>query len=130
MFNPARTNGMAQQRRTRAQWRRLVEDWPDSGLTQEQYCRRHGISVASLHRWRERLRQERAVGFGHGRAREAAEPVRLVPVDLLAAQLPSAGVEATLRLVFAGDLCLEIAPGFDAPTLRRVVELLREPARA
>jgi hypothetical protein len=56
--------------------------------------------------------------------------VRLVPVELLAAQPPGAGVEATLRLVFAEDLCLEIAPGFDAPTLRRVVELLREPARA
>jgi len=116
---------MAQQRRLRAQWRRLVEGWPNSGLNQAQYCRRHGISVASLHRWRERLRQDRAVDPEHGRPLEAAGPVRLVPVEVLAAQPPGAAVEATLRLVLAEDLCLEIAPGFDAPTLRRIVELLR-----
>jgi hypothetical protein len=43
---------MAHRRRTREQWRQLVEGWPESGLTQAQYCEHHNISVASLYRWR------------------------------------------------------------------------------
>ncbi len=114
---------MAQQRRTRGQWRQLVEGCPASGLTQAQYCRHHGISVASLHRWRERLRGDRTVDAAPG----AAQPARLLPVALLADQRPGLAGEAPLRLVLGEDLRLEVAPGFDAATLRRVVELLRGP---
>ena len=115
---------MAQQRRTRGQWQQLVEGWPASGLTQAQYCRRHGISVASLHRWREHLRVDRTVdAAGAG----AAQPARLVPVELLSDRRPGLAGEAPLRLVLAEDLRLEVAPGFDAATLHRVVELLRGP---
>ena len=60
----------------------------------------------------------------------AAEPVRLLPVELLAEERPGLLGEAPLRLVFPEGLQLEIAPGFDAPTLRRVVALLREPVSA
>jgi transposase-like protein len=121
---------MAQRRRTRAQWQRLVEGWSGSGLTQAQYCRCHGISVASLHRWRERLRQDRGIGAVPAGLGGAAEPVRLLPVELLAEEHPGLLDEAPLRLVFPEGLQLEIAPGFDAPTLRRVVALLREPVAA
>ncbi|UHD16877.1 IS66 family insertion sequence element accessory protein TnpA [Thiocapsa bogorovii] len=43
---------MAEKRRSREQWRELVRGWPGSGLTQAQYCERHGISTGSLSRWR------------------------------------------------------------------------------
>ena len=69
---------MARQRRSRGQWRRLVEGWARSGLTQQAHCDRHGISLGSLYRWREIFREE-----GVGGA--PAEPVRLVPVELVGA---------------------------------------------
>ncbi len=50
---------MAQRRRSRAQWRRLVDGWPRSGLRQQGYCDRHGISVGSLRRWQQIFREER-----------------------------------------------------------------------
>ena len=121
MFNPPGTDDMAQQRRTREQWQQLVGGWPASGLTQAQYCRRYGVSVASLHRWRERLRVDEAVDA----ASAARQPARLLPVELLTDQRPGLSGEAPLRLVLAEDLRVEVAPGFDAATLRRVVELLR-----
>ena len=118
---------MASQRRTPEHWRRLVAGWPGSGLTQAQYCERHGISVASLHRWRERLAGDHNLSGVGAVSRETGEPLRLVPVELLGAEPLGWSGEGRLRLVFAADLHLEIAPGFDAPTLRRVVALLREP---
>ena len=43
---------MGWRQRSRNEWQRLVAGWERSGLTQKVYCARHGISVASLQRWR------------------------------------------------------------------------------
>jgi hypothetical protein len=119
---------MAQQRRTREQWRRLVQGWPGSGLTQSQYCARHRISVASLHRWREAFHRESAASAAPADAR-CEEPLRLLPVEFCERSAPhSAG--SALTLVLDEGLRVEIAPGFDVPTLTRLVSALRgcEPA--
>jgi hypothetical protein len=113
---------MAQRQRSRAQWRQLVEGWPRSGLTQRGYCERHGISLASLRRWREIFRAERGAAGA-----ESGERPRLVPVNLVAeGPWPTPGTGLTL--VLGDGVRLEIAPGFDEPTLRRVLGVLRAAA--
>jgi transposase-like protein len=124
MFNTDRTFSMAQRRRTREQWRRLVEGWPRSGLTQAQYCAHHGISVTSFHRWREVLRHGPSAGIPTS-GPEAGERVRLLPVELLSEPIVRAA-EAALTLVLDERLCLQIGPDFDGETLKRVVALLQE----
>ena len=42
-------------RRTAAEWRRIVERFEAGRLGPEAFCRREGISKASLARWRKRL---------------------------------------------------------------------------
>jgi transposase len=49
---------MGWQQRSRTEWQRLVAGWPRSGLTQDDYCARQGISVGSLQRWRNILAQD------------------------------------------------------------------------
>jgi len=39
-------------RRSRQEWRSLLARFDDSGLGVEAFCRREGISAASLYRWR------------------------------------------------------------------------------
>lgn len=118
---------MAHRRRTRAQWRQLVEGWPESGLTQAQYCERHNISVASLYRWREVLRREPVENRPAPRVGRADDAVRLLPVELLGELGQRVRDTApALSLVFADGVRLEIAPGFDDATLRRVIGVLRE----
>jgi transposase-like protein len=68
---------MAQGRRTRAQWRQLVEGFSGSGLTQACYCERHGISVTSFQRWRAQFRQHVQVNPGFDAA-TLARVVRLL----------------------------------------------------
>jgi transposase-like protein len=117
---------MAHRRRTRAQWRRLVEGWPDSGLTQVDYCERHDISVASLHRWREVFRDR--PGTPSPSAPKPRAAVHLLPIELLddLGSPEGRGSGQALSLVFPDGVRLEIAPGCDDGTLRRVVGLLRE----
>ena len=118
---------MAQRRRTREQWRQLVEGWPQSGLTQAQYCEHHNISVASLYRWRQILRRPPSESRPAPAAGRAGAAVRLLPVELLGELVQSARPAGhALSLVFADGVRLEIAPGFDDATLQRVVGVLRE----
>ena len=103
---------MAQRRRTREQWRELVTGWHGSGLTQQAYCERHGVSAGSLQRWREVFRREREAGA------EPTPDARFLPIAW--ADVTPARV-APLVVVFANGRRLEIAPDFDAPTLTRLL---------
>jgi hypothetical protein len=130
-INTDRGSGMARGRRTRAQWRQLVDGFAGSGLTQARYCQRHGISVASLHRWRAHFRQavpvvERQQADANART---SEPVRLLPVQLLG-EAAAVGEAQALTLVFASGVHVQVNPGFDAATLARVVGLLQAGAAA
>jgi hypothetical protein len=118
---------MAHRQRSREQWRELVEGWPGSGLTQADYCERHSIAVASLHRWREILRRAPEDSRPAPNAGRAHDAVRLLPVELpVEFRARARDTAPALRLVFADALRLEIAPGFDEATLRRLIGLLRE----
>lgn len=52
---------MATKRLTQAQWAALIAGWSGSGLSQEDYCRQQGVTLANFRRWRDRLAQERAI---------------------------------------------------------------------
>ncbi|WP_295456041.1 transposase [uncultured Thiodictyon sp.] len=111
---------MAQQRRTREQWRELVRAWPGSGLTQQAYCERHGVSPSSLARWRAIVSQEPA-----SLPSARAQPVRLLPVQWVT---PEHRESSPLTLVLKDGQRLEIAADFDAATLARLLAVLREAA--
>lgn len=41
--------------RSESQWRKLLEQFNTSGLTQAQFCKKHHISSGSFHKWKKRL---------------------------------------------------------------------------
>lgn len=47
---------------TRAVWRSHFEVWELSGLTQREYCERHGLSLKNFGNWRAQLKREDAAG--------------------------------------------------------------------
>jgi len=47
---------------TRAFWRSHFEVWALGGLTQREYCERHGLGSKSFGNWRAQLKREDAVG--------------------------------------------------------------------
>lgn len=116
---------MSGQRRTPTQWRALVHGWARSGLTQAEYCDRHGVSVSSLHRWREHLRGEAAADEPRLRAEEP-ESARLLPVQLSpSAWPPGTETGVALTVVFSDGVRLEIAAGCDPALLGEAIERLQ-----
>jgi transposase len=108
-------------RRSRQEWERLVRGWERSGLSQQAYCERRGISVASLQRWR------RLLAPGPGTESPVAAPApEFVPVTLVDDAAAAAAVELTL--VLRDGLRLEIGAQCRAETLKRVLGVLRESA--
>jgi transposase len=111
---------MGWRQRSRNEWQRLVAGWPRSGLTQEAYCARHGISIGSLQRWR-RVFAEDAVPSSL-----ASSPVSdFVPVTLVG---EPATPTAELTLVLTDGLRLEIGAQCSAEMPQRVLGVLRDRA--
>jgi transposase len=110
---------MRWQQRSRTEWQRLVAGWPRSGLTQDEYCARHGISLGSLQRWRNILAQDVAPQSGTPTSLAKFMPVTLVDDDL-------ASTHADLTLVLIDGLRIEVCAQCSAETLKRVLSVLQE----
>ena len=97
-------------------WRAMLRRWHSSGLSVRGFCEEHGLAVPSFYAWRRTLAQrDSAVGF---------VPVQVIPEPeprTTAARLPS-----SLELVLGAGRVLRVAPGFDGPTLKRLLALLEE----
>lgn len=101
-------------RHGQAWWSRHVDSWRNSGLSQAEYCRRHGIVACSLARWSSKLKEESGVGkqlvevgrSGTGQGLRAEESARLI------------------ELVVEGRYLLRLWPGTDGDHLRQVLSAL------
>jgi hypothetical protein len=100
-------------------WRTMVEQWRGSGLSVRAFCARRRLSQPSFYAWRRTLQE-----------RDAAQ-VRFVPVRVVAEEKAGAADDSpvsanALELVLGSGRRLRVGPGFDAPTLTRLLALLEE----
>jgi transposase len=107
------------QRRTSKErfWRRMMRQWRGSGLSVRAFCDEQGLSEPSLYAWRRAL------------AERDAAAVRFVPVQVTPESKPPVtadGVPGAVELVLGAGRRLRIGPGFDGPTLIRLLALLEE----
>ena len=84
-------------------------------MSQTEYCRRHELKFHQFVYWRRKF------------APQPAMPVSLVQVPAAAVARASGyfSPSTALRVALASDVCIEVSPGFDPPTLQRVVTALR-----
>lgn len=100
-------------------WRRIMRQWRSSGLTIRDFCDQHQLNEPSFYYWRRTL------------AQRDAETARFVPVHVV----PDENLPPTdstnesgqgLELLLGSGHLLRIGPGFDGPTLQRLLALLQE----
>ncbi len=106
----------SQRRSTKEQfWRRVVRQWRRSGLSVRDFCAERELAEANFYFWRRNIAR---------RDVQAGEfvPVHVVPDEKPASTSSSHGLE----LLLAAGRVLRIGPGFDGPTLQRLLVLLEE----
>ena len=104
---------MAENCISRTHWPAILADFRRSGLSQAEFCNRRGLSVTSF-----RYRYYRAPGRPTQPNATKFLPVRVV------AEPPASPPADRLVLILAADRRLAVAPGFDAETLARLLNLL------
>ena len=97
-------------------WQGQITNWERSGLSQAAYCRENKLSDGSFSEWRRKLSARSLSATGESTLGLSASTAEQRFVDL--SPTPS-----TLRIE-CGKFTIEVAPGFDANHLRRVVEVL------
>jgi hypothetical protein len=89
-----------------AHWRGVIGEWRASGSSQAAFCRERGLPTWKFGYWLKRVSEE-----------EAPDGAAFATVSM-----PGSG----LRLVLPGGASLEVEPGFDEATLRRVLRAVSE----
>jgi hypothetical protein len=129
----ARPNVFSSPRQTRrAQWQAVLEECRRSGLSQAEFCRRHGIPPGTLSCWKHKLTGASGRGPRRAAGRDGAAGPAFVPVQLTAAPLVSgarAGEGLTagggaLEIVLAGGRRVHVRGRLDVQWLGQVVRTL------
>ncbi len=92
-------------------WRKHIDRWSSSKISQAEYCRRNDLSLRSFMYYRGRFQKE-------------SEPVSFVQVPAQVVGQVKPGVPP-LAVVFGNDCRLEVRDGFNPVTLESAVRVLR-----
>lgn len=93
-------------------WQRWLSRWEVSGLTQTEFCRRHGLKPANFTWWKGKLASK--VGSTRWRRRSASS-AKFVEVGLPAQR--ACGYE----VVLLGGRVVRLPDAFDAQTVSRLI---------
>ncbi len=109
--------GSVRKRRSRVEVEKLVAEYEASGLTRDEFCQQHDLSVAALDKYRQRVQKW---------ARAGAGPMLPVEVALSPAQGSSCAArgEGGLVVESRSGRHIEVSRGFDAETLERLLTIL------
>jgi hypothetical protein len=100
--------------RDRRFWTTAITEFERSGVTQEAFAARRGVSVGTLRGWIYRLRQERKAS------------VSLVPVRVIASTAPEARQpsEEAIEVELPGRVRMRFAAGTDAEYIAQLIKRL------
>lgn len=108
---------MVGRRRGRAEIEQIVAEFAASGVRRTEFCRCHGMTLGTLHRYL-KLSEQPDGGAPQG---------GLLAVELAGTTLTTDGdAGCGLAVVLSRGRRIEVEAGFDAPTLERLVTLLEK----
>lgn len=104
-------------RRDRLEVEKLVAEYEASGLTRDSFCQQHGVSVATLGKYRQRVQEWGRAGTGV-----------MLPVEVISStgqgSSRSARGGSALVVQSRSGRGIEVSRGFDSETLHRLLTLL------
>ena len=95
-------------------WKKQIQSWRESGLTQSEFCRRHRLKVHQMVYWRKKIN-------------EPESSVQFVSLDLERfVDHETASGTTPIRLNVGNGFCVEVDKGFDPATLKQLIVTLRQ----
>jgi hypothetical protein len=101
-------------RRSRREVATLVAEFECSGLRKQEFCRKHGLSLGTLNRYRTGLPPQEPT----------SDETRLVAVEVSGAPQRDRETASDLSVLLASGRRVEVRRGFDASTLQELVRVL------
>ena len=100
-----------------AYWKRQIEVWQGSGMSQSDFCRKHNLKPYLFTYWKKRFVQTKT-------------GTTFVPVKVQQVEQASAapGWPDSLRLIVGTDIQIEVNQNFDPRFLRAVIDAVRSPS--
>jgi hypothetical protein len=98
----------------REYWRKHVEAWRASGLTQREYCRRHKLLKGTLSYWSSTLGRKHSVGSD------------LVEVGHTGVGAKPSASPRPIEVVVEGRYLMRLWPGTDRDHMREVLSVLED----
>ncbi len=111
---------MSRRRLTRRQWRKLVEQQRDGGLSVSAFCAEHDVGASTFFAWRRRLARAR----GRVRVRVRGRGREPAFVELRANAPQESETSGPIEVVLCSGVTLRVRESIDAATLRRIAEVL------
>lgn len=105
------------------QWRRRLDQWERSGLSQAAFCRRHGLKAVTFGWWKRKLDVTAfSAGQRRGGKRASSGPGGGSPSDAKFVEVAttSSGT-AAYEVVLSGDLVLRLPVDFDPDKVSQLV---------
>lgn len=104
-----------EQDRKRTNWRKHIDEWLRSGLSQQDYCRSNGLALSSFGYWRRKLK-----------SRESAKPCFYPLVVATEANAETGGHDKSGLRVMLGRFAIEIGDQFSPGVLQKLVTALEQ----
>ncbi len=111
-----------------SQWRRRLNQWERSGLSQAAFCRRHGLKAVTFGWWKRKLGTASASSQARGRggSRASSGPGRGSTPDANFVEVAMTSADAAAyEVVLSGDLVLRLPVDFDPDKVSQLVAALK-----
>ena len=103
-------------------WRQVIDEWLKSGKNQKAFCESREISLTTFRWWRHKLLHIDGSSNRKKPNRPKTSSPQFIPIGIKPDR-PTLST-SSLELYLPGDRRLRIPPGFDAMTLKQVLEVL------
>jgi hypothetical protein len=112
-------------RETREVWAGRIARWQQSGLTAERFAGREGVNPRTLTFWKWKLgHDDHHAAEAATSSRRGGERLAFVEVPQRAAAPAAMAAPSAALEVVAGGYRVGVAPGFDAATLRALLDVI------
>ncbi len=88
-----------------------INAWKQSGISQSDFCRQHGLNIKIFGYWKRKLCSR-------------PEGVSFVPVAIKPSHPASMKSGSSLRIVTGNGLSIEVGDGFNPATLRQLLDTI------